>query len=693
MMAKSTKAKTEETESKWADYDNDEAILAEARKNFDLNIELDSENRDAAKDDMDFIEDPWTPEAKAQRTGRACLNADPLTQFRNHVKNEFSAMEPAVKVRPFDSFADPKMATNIQGLFRHIEANSRAKRVYDHAQSQMVDTGEGWVRVMYDYCNEESFEQDIFIKRIINRFAVIPGRYQEFDASDMETCFVTDLIGKHDLPQEATKTVERLSDWPDGDDLYKNWHDDDRVLVCEYWRKIKKPDTLCLLNNGMRIFESVLKEKGAKEKLDSKKLRIIKRRPVERPYVQWFKCTAFDVIDKGEWAGRYIPLIPFLGNELVRADGTILHYGMVRFSRDQVRMINYMWSEEVEMIALQPKAPWVGTAKQFEGKEDQWDNMADGKSSRVTYNADVVDGVAIPPPMRQAAPIVPAAMINSRQGAMELLKGAQGTYASGLGDQGPELSGKAINAQKQSSDTANAHYIQGPEISIQHVARVVVDLARKVISGPTMRRILGDDGQEKMLAFNTPIDAPDGSQEIWDLSIGEYDITVEMGPSYQTQRQEALASLQSVLSLLPPEQAALLGDIILSNVDAKDMDKAAARLKATIPPAILEASDESGDEQDTQAKLQASQAQLQQLQQQGQQMQVAMQQLTAEFAKARKEADDKSAQRQLDWKKALLDAEVKLATTKTQEKTKILLKQIEALKANLGSETPAEGED
>lgn len=677
---------------KWADYNNDTEILVEARRMYEMNLNLDSENREAAKEDMDFIEDPWTPEAKQIRQGRACLNADPLTQFRNKVKNEFAKMEPAIKVRPFDSYADPKMANHIQGLFRHIEDNSRAKRVYDHAQSQMVDTGEGWVRVLYDFCNEESFEEDIFIKRIKNRFAVVPGLYQEFDGSDMETCFVSELISKHDLPE--SEAYNQSADWPNTEG-FNHWIDDDRILVCEYWRVVKKPDVLCLLSNGMRVFQSVIKSGEAKAKLDKLKLRVIKRRDTLRPYVQFFKLTAFDVLEKQEWPGRYIPLIPMIGNELVRADGTTMHYGMVRFSRDQVRMINYMWSEETEMIALQPKTPYVGTQEQFEGKEDQWDAAAEGRSSRVTYNAQVVDGVAIPPPMRQAAPIVPAAMIQSRIGAMELLKGAQGTYNAGLGDQGPQISGRAILAEKANSDNANFHYIDGPEISIQHIARVVIDLARKVITGPTMRRLIGDDGQESMLAFNTPLEGADGKEEIWDLSVGEFDITVEMGPAYATQRQEALKSMTEIAALLPPEQAALLSDIMVGNVDAKDADKAQRRLKAfnqITNPQVMQAAEEDGEgEKDTEQQLQQCQAQLQQEQQKMQQIQVAMEQLNVEFAKVSKIANDKQAQMELEWKKALLDAEVKLATTKSTQKTQLFMKQIETLQKQ--QPKPAESEE
>ncbi len=679
-------------ERTWASYDDDAAIIEEAKKVFAANISGDHENREAAKDDMDFLEQPWTEDALAMRTGKACLNADPLAQFRNKVKNEFAKMEPAIKVRPFDSFADVKMAGKLAGLVRHVEDVSRAKRVYCHAQGQMVDTGEGYFRVTYDFANEESFEQDIRIKRIQNRFCVVPGSFQEPDGSDMITCFVTESVPKADY--EDTEAAGH--EWDEGDEGAGYWHDGDNITIAEYWRIITKPDTLCLLSSGIKIFKSVLDSEDGKARLAEYNkqaeargipaVRVIKSRPTERPFVQCFKITSHDMLEKQEWPGSYIPIIPMIGNVLVRADGTVIRYGMVRFSKDQVRMVNYMWSEETEMVALQPKGGYVGTAEQFAGKEDQWDAMADGRSARVTYNPQVVDGVAIPAPSRIQAPQMPAAMIQSRVGAMELLKGSQGVYASGLGDTGPERSGRAILAQKSQSDTATFHYIDGPEISIQHCARVIIDLARKVITGPTMRRILGEDGKEEMQQFNSPVldggnkevIGADGQPEIYDLSVGEYDVTVEMGPAYATQRQEALAALTNVLEMLPPDRQAIIADLVVGNIDAKDMDKAAARLKTMVPPEVLkgEIAEEGGAGSDPEAALATAQQDLQVCQQQIQALQAGAEQLAAALAKAEKEANDKKADNDTKKYIALLDAEVKLALADKTTKRDLLLARV-----------------
>jgi hypothetical protein len=691
-------------ERTWADFSDDEGILQEAKEKFKECHSGDSKNRDYARDDMEFLEQPWTQEALNTRRGKVCLNADPLAPFRNRVKNEFAKLEPGIKVRPFDSYGDPQTALKLEGLIRHIQDVSRAKTVFNHAQGQMVDTGQGWGRVVFDYVNEESFEQEIYIKRIVNRFCVVPGFFQEPDASDMEVCFITESVPRGDYAD--TKAAGH--DWDAGDETLRPWFDEERMTIAEYWRIIKKPDTLCLMSNGMKIFESVLnseegkarlEEENAKQKAMGKPLiRVIRRRKVDRPYVQVFKLTAFDVLERMEWPGRWIPVFMFPGNQQVRPDGTVVWYGIVRNSKDQVRLINYFWSEEAEMVALQPKVPFIGTAEQFEGHEGEWDRAATGDAMRVNYNPHVIETTGgpllVPKPERQQPPAVPSAMIQSRIGAMELLKGANGIYNAALGDMGPARSGRAILAEQAGSDSSTFHYVNGPEIGIQHCARIVIDLIRKVYTGPTVRRILGIDGSEEIVTFNAPKEGADGKPVLYDLSVGEYDVTVEMGPAYSTQRQEALSALQDVLKILPPDRQAVIADLVVGNIDAKDMDRAAARLKALLPPEVLKSEDMGGDASPEDMLAEAKQ-QLAQMQAQEQQMQQAMQMLQAQMAELAKKAEGAEADRELKWKQSLLDASVKMYqtdATANMEKMKLRIEELDKMvSAQAEEDTKASG--
>ena len=81
------------------------------------------------------------------------------------------------------------------------------------------------------------------------------------------------------------------------------------------------------------------------------------------------------------------------------------------------------------------------------------------------------------------------------------------------------------------------------------------------------------------------MDTKTGVERIFDLSVGKYDVTVGSGPSYQTKRQEALASLLQ-LTQNYPKLMDVAGDIIVGNMDWEGSTEISNRLKKTLPPGL-----------------------------------------------------------------------------------------------------------
>ncbi len=161
-----------------------------------------------------------------------------------------------------------------------------------------------------------------------------------------------------------------------------------------------------------------------------------------------------------------------------------------------------------------------------------------------------------------------------------------------------------------------------------------------------------------------------------------------MGPAYATQRQEALAALTDLMKVLPPERAAMIADLFAGNIDAKDMDRAAARLKAMLPPEVLKGEQEEGAS-DPEDQLAEAQQQITAMQQQMEQAQQATQLLVTNLQEMTKKANDQEAERELKWKIALLNAEV--AMDKADKENSI--KKLELRVRELGALIDAKAED
>ena len=98
-------------------------------------------------------------------------------------------------------------------------------------------------------------------------------------------------------------------------------------------------------------------------------------------------------------------------------------------------------------------------------------------------------------------------------------------------------------------------------------------------------RIIGQDSIDKLVTINGQSD--DG-QIINDLKTGSYDCDVTLGPSYQTARQESLATLLDAAGSIPEFQG-VIPDLIAKAMDTPDSDEMVKRLrKMLIMKGIIE---------------------------------------------------------------------------------------------------------
>ena len=156
-------------------------VLRDAREAFELAVEHEAGNRREALDDLRFarLAEQWpeTVRRDRERQGRPCLTVNRLPAFIRQVVNDARQNQPAIKVHPADSIADPKTAEIYNGLIRNIEVTSRADVAYDTALDFAVTMGFGYFRINTDYSHNDSFDLDLLIRRIANPFSVYGDPY------------------------------------------------------------------------------------------------------------------------------------------------------------------------------------------------------------------------------------------------------------------------------------------------------------------------------------------------------------------------------------------------------------------------------------------------------------------------------------------------------------------------------------
>lgn len=592
-----------------------DGFLSEARKRFARCVEAEEKNREQALKAIKFRNlEQWPDDIKRARESdpegaRPCLVVDKLNQYINQVKNDQRQNRPAIKVRPVDDKGDKEVADIIQGIVRHIEDTSKADLAYDTAYEHAVDGGFGYWRVITEWCDENSFEQDIKIKRIRNRFSVhLDPEHQEPDGSDARYGFVTEWMDRDDF--KAAYPNADPCDWEsDGKDL-KDWVEKDKVRIAEYFYLEPAKTKLVMLEDGTTLTEVELKELVAQGLQPA----VVKTRETTIHTVKWCKISGKERLEERDWPGKFIPIVEVVGNE-IDIEGERHLSGMIRGAMDAQRIHNYASSSFVENVALAPKSPFTAAAGQIENFEDEWKSANRRNLSVLRYDPVTVDGHPVPPPVRQPMPGISPGWQQVMANTEHDIQASLGMYSASLGEPSNEKSGKAILARQREGDVANFHYIDNLARSIRHTGRILVDLIPKIYDTARVARILGEDGTPDMAMLNPEQDKPvvqQGLKKVYNLNLGKYDVSVSVGPSYTTKRQEAAESMVELVRA-QPELMTLVGDLMIRNMDWPGADQIADRLKTMLPPQIQQLESKNTDDPKVaavQAQFEATIAQL-----------------------------------------------------------------------------------
>jgi hypothetical protein len=605
----------------------DEDKMATMRHRLKMAQSAYSDSREDELDDLRFMAGSpdnqwqWPADVLATRgsvqgqtiNARPCLTINKLPQHVRQVTNEQRQNRPSGKVIPADDNADVQVAEIFNGVVRHIEYMSDADVAYDTACDNQVTYGEGYIRLLTEYCNDETFDQDIRIGRVRNSFSVyMDPTIQDPCGADAEWCFITEDILKEEYERmfpDATP-ISTLYSQGVGDQGLSSWLQEDTIRIAEYFYNVYEKATLHLYPDNQTAYRGTPQDK----QLTAMFGKPIRSREVDRKKVMWMKTNGFDVLQEREWAGKWIPVVRVIGNEW-EVDGQMYISGLVRNAKDAQRMYNYWTSQEAEMLALAPKAPFIGYGGQFEGYEMQWKTANTTNWPYLEVNPDVTDGAGavLPLPQRAPPPLPQTGLIQAKMGAADDIKGTTGQYDASLGMQGNERSGKAILAREKQGDVGTYHYVDNLARAIRHITRQIVDMIPKIYDTQRIARIIGVDGEVDMVKFNPSQAEPVKEirdqmgaliEKVYNPSVGTYDVMVTTGPGYMTKRQEALDAMSMILQS-NPQLWTVAGDLFIKNMDWPGAQEMAARFKKILDPKVLSEGDQSPEMMAAQQQMEA----------------------------------------------------------------------------------------
>lgn len=560
-------------------------LLSKIRLRYDDGVGAFEENRRMHSEDLNFVYNSesmgqWDPVVLEARRGKPNYTFNRVIGPVNIVVADMRQTRPSGKVRPTNEAASEATADVLAGLMRSIEDESRADPIYKNQYKFAVAGGFGALRLMPEYASEDSFDQVLRIKDIPNPQTVIwDPECSDACAGDAMWCIVGERVSKEKY-RSLFPNADSESSFHISRDSY-GWFTDKEVRVVEYMERVPFEKEIAQYSNG--DIEDYTPERKAVEKgyeeaglSKDKANRVVRTRKVLKWRVMWVKCDGGQILEGPiyyDWSR--IPVVRVPGR-YINIEGRKKLQSLIRHAKDAQRTYNSRVCDMIERSALIPKAPYMVTENMIKGYEQEWAQSNTASRPYLPYNIDMKSPESMP--FRNAPIDMPQAAIALAQQAAQDIQATTGYFDPAMGNSEDmnRVSGKALVQHTRRSDLGSFEFIDGYGDALQLVWEIGVDMIPTIYDAERVVRIVGTDEIEKMVKVNAQ--DPQSGDVMHDLKKGSYSCKVTIGPSYQTARQEALATMIDAAEAIPMI-GQIAPDLLAKNIDMPDADELTRRLR------------------------------------------------------------------------------------------------------------------
>lgn len=469
------------------------------------------------------------------------------------------------------------------GLYRADEQDSVANEAYDNAFEEAVGGGFGAWRLKTEYEDDEDPEDDRQRIRIEPIFDADSSVFFDLEAkrqdkADAKRCFVL-----YSMTREAYKDTwgDDPASWPKEIHQYEfDWLTPDVVYVAEYYRVEEVSETI-------RIFQSIdgTEDRYSPDELTEEVLMQleavgsteVRQKKIKRRRVRMYIMSGSKILDDcGYIAGKCIPIIPVYGKRWF-IDNVERCMGHVRMAKDAQRLANMQRSKLAEISALSSVEKPIMTPEQVAGHQDLWaqDNLMNYPYMLINPVTGA-DGSQAPsgPVGYTKPPAVPPAMA-------ALLSVTEQDIRDVLGNQEQgdkivsNISGKAVEMVQQRLDMQTFIYMSNMAKAIRRCGEVWLGMAKDVYVEPKrkMKMISAQNDMSSVELLRPTVDEDTGEIRMEnDLSDANLDVTVDVGPSFTSQRAAIVRSLTGMMAITQDPQAQqVLQSVAIMNMEGEGL--------------------------------------------------------------------------------------------------------------------------
>lgn len=537
------------------------------------------DQRDRVREAKRFLttrDGQWDEYAVKKMDGRFRGTFDMCTPIVDSIAGEIEQADFTIRVSPAGGEASQDTAKVLDGLIRNIRNISSAEDVFATVGRSNVIGGFDAVEIVQDYVDADTFDQDLFIRRIPNAVDSVwfdPSSVEQ-DRSDASWAIKLIAIS----PDEYEERFPEGSGMSVGDKSksFERFNKREVINIGKIYYKKPRNIELVRMSDGSvyrndENLQAVLDELAQAGIVEESR----RMRKSWRVYSRLF--------DGGDWLTEeeetvfdYIPIVPIYGNFDI-VDNQSVYCGKIENLYDAQRVLNYALSRDIEDGALSPAPTMWMTDKQAEGND--YSRMNVDRAPVRIYNADP----EAPPPFQTGGPQASQGLQTTIANVQQMILSSSNTFDAQQGNANAQQSGIAGLQQIEQGNIGNIKWFKDMEVMITQVGVILINSIPRVYDATRQARILEEDGSSKLVMLNQVIyDQQTGTNKVLnDLTIGEYDVVCEVGPAFNSAQKEAARSFEAMASI-NPEFAQSGMDIWLKNKKEPGMDLMAERFRVQL---------------------------------------------------------------------------------------------------------------
>lgn len=563
-----------------ASQSDDQLKLQQILKRFDRDFEASYDARREAVNDLFFSRvsqwDDWLENfVTLQYRGQF----DIVRPVVRKLVAEMRQNPVQVRYRPKDG-ANPDAADILQGMYRTDVRNNDSTSAINVAVREQLEAGYGAWRYITEWDDEDPLSNKQRIRRVpIHEAAdhvIWDSNSKRIDKSDAR--HVTIITGFTEDAWEDYAEEEGFDvDFPsfrNPDTNYQfPWVSSDKVFVGEYYEKVVKKER-CFVFESPVSPEPVAywqsEVKGVMEQLSKQGYVKVAEKRIPRTHIWKYLVTGTQILKKQRIAGSHLPVVPVYGEWGFAADKEV-YEGVVRLMKDAQRARNTVMSFNMDIVSKSPRKKPIFYPEQIVGLEDMYDSEDDYPYYLINRTDDKGNPLPGEPIGYMANAEIPQANAQMLQDATQAIRDVS---ALGVGAQqvaGQQVAFETVNQINQRADLESYIFMDNLATAMRRDGEIYQSLVAEVYDVPRQVVLTDEDGTEReVMILEEVMDYSTFETRVLNDIRGKFETFVDVGPSYQSQKDAMRAQLIELIGQLPPDAADIAKILLLQYLAMQD---------------------------------------------------------------------------------------------------------------------------